>query len=164
MKLFSSFIRSAHALPSAFAVLALAPGSLFAGGPSLPTTAPTSAALVANLSTRLRCEKRDKVIVNEFAVEGSGAKYVILRAIGPSLSNFGVPDALRNPTLTLLDAQGNVLDFNDDWVDSPDKEAIIATGNPSQRQKGVGHRLHTCAWDLHNGPPGRSRPNRRGSL
>lgn len=127
MKTFPPFVRSTHRLLSVLALLTLGTGSLFAGE---PTPTPTPAALIANLSTRLRCEKRDAAIVTEFAVEGPGTKYVILRAIGPSLINAGIPDALRNPTLTLLDAQGNVLDFNDDWVNSPDKDAIIATGIP----------------------------------
>ena len=51
-----------------------------------------------------------------------------LRDIGPSLSNFGVTDPLQDPTMRLFDARGRVLDSNDNWVDSPDKDAIIATG------------------------------------
>jgi hypothetical protein len=88
----------------------------------------TTTAQIANISTRVLCEKRDAVVVTEFAVQGTGTKYVILRGLGPSLRAFGVPNVLRNPTLTLLDDQGNILDYNDDWVDSPDKAAIIATG------------------------------------
>jgi len=91
---------------------------------------PATTAQIANISTRIRCEKRDAVVVTEFAVQGTGTKYVILRALGPTLGHNGVKHALHNPTLMLLDDQGNILDRNDDWVDSPDKDAIIATGIP----------------------------------
>jgi len=90
---------------------------------------PTSTAQIANISTRVLSGKRDAVVVTEFAVQGTGTKYVILRGIGPSLLPF-VKNALRDPTLMLLDDQGNILDYNNDWVDSPDKDAIIATGIP----------------------------------
>jgi len=39
---------------------------------------------------------------------------VIIRAIGPSLTQLGVPDALANPQLELHDANG-VIARNDDW-------------------------------------------------
>ena len=39
---------------------------------------------------------------------------VIIRAIGPSLSQFGVPDALANPQLELHDAT-SLIGRNDDW-------------------------------------------------
>ena len=52
---------------------------------------------------------------------------MILRAIGPSLSNFGVPGALANPTLELY--QGNTLLFsNDDWRNSPQQAEIESSG------------------------------------
>ena len=39
---------------------------------------------------------------------------VIIRAIGPSLTQFGVPDALANPQLELHDAN-SLIAQNDDW-------------------------------------------------
>jgi len=83
---------------------------------------------IANISSRLLAERGDDVIVTEFAVQGTGTEYVILRGLGPSLRPFGIPNPLRDPTMTLLDERGRILDSNDDWVDSPDKDAIIATG------------------------------------
>ena len=82
----------------------------------------------ANISSRLLAERGDDIIVTEFAVLGTGTEYVILRALGPSLRPFGIINPLRDPTMTLLDERGRILDSNDDWVDSPDKDAIIATG------------------------------------
>ena len=37
---------------------------------------------------------------------------------------------LADPTLELRDQNGNLLEANDNWVDSPNKQAIIDTGIP----------------------------------
>ena len=43
---------------------------------------------------------------------------------------------MKDPTLTLLDSAGNVLAFNDNWVDSPDRQAIKDTGvAPADRRE-----------------------------
>jgi len=52
---------------------------------------------------------------------------VVVRAIGPSLSNFGVTDPLQDPTLELHDASGAVIANNNDWQDTQEAE-IMATG------------------------------------
>ena len=83
---------------------------------------------LAILSTRAFCETRDAVLVNEFILQGAGTETVILRGIGPSLSSVGVQDPLQDPTTILLNAPGRTLDANDDWMDNPDKDAIIAAG------------------------------------
>ena len=50
---------------------------------------------------------------------------VIVRAIGPSLAQFGVPDALANPTLELRDSNGALLLANNDWQDDPAQAAEL---------------------------------------
>jgi hypothetical protein len=40
---------------------------------------------------------------------------VIIRAIGPELTQYGVPDALANPTLELHNAAGTLIASNDNW-------------------------------------------------
>ena len=62
---------------------------------------------------------------------GSENTNMILRGIGPSLSDFGVPNALADPTLELRDNNGALLRANDNWMDDPDQAAIItAAGLP----------------------------------
>ena len=56
---------------------------------------------------------------------GTAPKKVVIRAIGPSL---GLTDRLPNPTLELRNSAGTLLDQNDDWQTSPNKQAIIDTG------------------------------------
>lgn len=45
----------------------------------------------------------------------SATTRVVLRAIGPSLAQFGISDALDDPTLDLRDANGTAIGGNDDW-------------------------------------------------
>ena len=49
----------------------------------------------------------------------------MVRALGPSLS---LPDKLANPTLELRDSSGRLVQFNDDWSTSPNRQAIIDSG------------------------------------
>ena len=51
----------------------------------------------------------------------------IARAIGPSLTAFGVPSPLPDPVLTLKDSNGVTLATNDDWQSSQAAD-ISATG------------------------------------
>ena len=51
----------------------------------------------------------------------------LVRAIGPSLTEFGVTDALPDPTLELHDGNGVLIQDNDNWKDSQQTE-IEATG------------------------------------
>ncbi|MEN3370544.1 MAG: hypothetical protein V7609_2687 [Verrucomicrobiota bacterium] len=65
-----------------------------------------------NISTRVRVLTGEKVLIAGFIVTGPDAKQVIIRGIGPSVSNVGV--TLSNPTLELH--QGNAtLAVNDNW-------------------------------------------------
>jgi hypothetical protein len=60
-------------------------------------------------------------------IVGNTTANALIRAIGPSLSNFGVPNALSDTTLELYDGNGTLLAFNDDWR-TDQQAAIIATG------------------------------------
>jgi hypothetical protein len=72
-------------------------------------------ATLGNISTRAFVQTGDNVMIGGFIVQGTGAKRVVIRAIGPELSQFGVPDPLANPTLELHNASGALIGFNDDW-------------------------------------------------
>lgn len=80
-------------------------------------------ATLANISTRLRVETGDNVLIGGFIVPGNQAKRVVIRAIGPSLP---FSDKLANPTLELHGPNG-LIESNDNWVDSLNKQAIIDT-------------------------------------
>lgn len=88
---------------------------------------PTGNTLV-NLSTRGIVQTGDNVLIGGFIVPGLAPKKVLIRAIGPSLANFGVNGALGDTTLALFNGANTQIAFNDNWVDSPDKQALIDTG------------------------------------
>ena len=50
---------------------------------------------------------------------GSGDEVVLIRGIGPSLTQSGVPNVLANPTLELRNSDGAVIAMNDDWQSGP---------------------------------------------
>ena len=81
-----------------------------------------------NISTRLAVGTSDNVLIGGIIVTGNAPKKVIVRAIGPSLTQYGVPGALQDPTLELHDHTGAMIDFNDNWMDSANEQAIIDSG------------------------------------
>ena len=84
-------------------------------------------ASVLNISTRSDVQTGDNVLIGGLIVTGAGSQQVLVRAIGPSLGSSGVADPLADPTLTLYDAQGTEIDFNDNWQDNPDQAEIAAS-------------------------------------
>jgi hypothetical protein len=89
-----------------------------------PGPAPGS---LGNISTRLRVETGDNVLIGGFIVTGTQPKKIIVRAIGPSLP---FADKLADPILELRDSSGALLEGNDNWIDSPNKQAIIDSTIP----------------------------------
>lgn len=90
-----------------------------------------TAAQPVNLSTRMRVQTGDNVGIGGFIISGTGPKNVLLRALGPSLTPLGVPDALPDPVLELHGPAGFVTITNNNWRDDPAQEALIlATGIP----------------------------------
>src|SRR5439155_1435117 len=73
------------------------------------------ATILANISTRAFVQTGDNVMIGGFIVEGSQPKRVIVRAIGPELTQYGVPNALANPTLELHNRTGALIASNDNW-------------------------------------------------
>ncbi|MBA3650821.1 MAG: hypothetical protein H0W66_04890 [Chthoniobacterales bacterium] len=92
-----------------------------------PNPSPSPQKLL-NISTRLRVQTGDNVLIGGFIVAGTEPKKVILRAIGPSLgtANPPVPGALADTILELHESDGTVV-TNDNWKDTQQSE-IEATG------------------------------------
>lgn len=85
---------------------------------------PTSLRLL-NISTRGRVGLGDDVLIGAFISRGGGR--ILVRALGPSLTAFGVPSPLADPVLTLRDVNGTALATNDDWRSTQEAD-ITATG------------------------------------
>jgi hypothetical protein len=75
----------------------------------------------------VRVQTGENVGIGGFIVTGTAPKHVLIRAIGPSLTGFGVPDALANPTLELHGPGEFLTMANDNWRDTQEV-AIQATG------------------------------------
>jgi hypothetical protein len=94
-----------------------------------PTPSPTPAAQALNLSTRMRVQTGGNVGIGGFIITGIAPMNVLIRAIGPSLTQFGIPDVLADPVMELHGSGGFVTITNDNWRDDPAQAAlIIATG------------------------------------
>lgn len=82
---------------------------------------------VANISTRSRVETDDSVMIAGFILSSTDRTKVIVRAIGPSLVQRGVKEALLNPMLGLYDSNGSLVSSNDNWRDN--EEGAIMESN-----------------------------------
>jgi hypothetical protein len=92
---------------------------------------PAADSKLANISTRGFVGQGDNVLIAGTIVSGNGSTNVLFRALGPSLTQFGVPNALQDTTLELHDGQGNTVATNDNWQDDPVQAAAIqGTGIP----------------------------------
>jgi hypothetical protein len=89
---------------------------------------------LANISTRAFVGTGGDVLIGGFILGGNnepGASKVVVRAIGPSLAQSGVANALADPTLELRDANGAAITSNDNWQDDQQQAAQLrASGVP----------------------------------
>jgi hypothetical protein len=93
---------------------------------------PSANAQPTNLSARAFVGTGNDVLIGGTIIRGNGTSLlrVLVRALGPSLASAGVTTPLANPTLSLRDANGNVIASNDNWKDSQ-QAASAATGKAS---------------------------------
>lgn len=76
--------------------------------------APGSGPTILNASTRAYVGTGANILIPGFVIGGSGSLRLLIRAVGPSLGQFGVPDVLADPTLTLFSGQSAIAS-NDSW-------------------------------------------------
>jgi hypothetical protein len=76
----------------------------------------------------MRVQAGENVGIGGFIITGNAPKHLLVRAIGPSLSQLGVPNALADPVLELVRPGLSPIN-NDNWREDPAQEAaILATG------------------------------------
>jgi hypothetical protein len=86
---------------------------------------------LANISTRAFVNTADNIVIAGFIIGGnSGHDRIVVRGLGPSLADLGVPNLLADPTLELRDENGVLLVSNNDWQNPPigPDPIIIALG------------------------------------
>ena len=85
------------------------------GGTRVYDLSPLPDSQLGNISTRALVQTGDNVMIGGFMVQGIQPKRVIIRAIGPELTPFGIADPLADPTLELYDSTGTLIASNDNW-------------------------------------------------
>jgi hypothetical protein len=101
---------------------------------ALPAPLPPN---LGNISTRLSVGTGDSVLIGGFIITGTGDKNVVVRAIGPSLGDFGVSGALADPTLELHDQAGAIVATNDNWKDTQEADINAVGLAPSNTKESV---------------------------
>lgn len=93
----------------------------------LSTQAPANVGRLINVSTRAYVGTGAQQLIGGFIISGSQSKRMLIRAIGPTLSQFNVTDSLANPTMRLVRlSDGAQVDQNDDWGSGPNAAAVAA--------------------------------------
>jgi hypothetical protein len=112
------------------AILKGAHGETGVGLAELYDLDPTSAAQLGNIATRGFVNTGDNVMIGGFIVGGTEPAKILVRAIGPSLTAFGVQGALPATTLELHDSNGAVIS-NDGWRHTQEAEIKATTIAPT---------------------------------
>jgi hypothetical protein len=92
------------------------------------TKFPTVGPQALNLSTRGLVGTGDNVLIAGFIITGTDPKTVVLRALGPSLSGFGLSGVLRDPVLSVYNSSHTLIATNDNWQADPNQFEIQANG------------------------------------
>jgi hypothetical protein len=104
----------ANATDAVLAIALQADGKIVAGG------------FFTNIGGQPRSRLARLVIVSPS--NGTSTK-VLVRALGPTLAGFGVPNPLTNPTLDLVNSSGTTIRSNDNWKDDPQQRSEIEAAN-----------------------------------
>lgn len=89
----------------------------------------TTPANAVNISTRGNVGLERDVMIGGFIIGGSQSHTVLVRALGPKLSEAGITNVLQDPVLQLRDGQGALVASNDDWMSpSSNQSQVQGTG------------------------------------
>src|SRR5882724_2250594 len=92
------------------------------------TKFPTVGPQPLNLSTRGLVLTGDSVLIGGFIITGTEPKTMVLRALGPSLTGFGLSGVLNDPVLRVYDSSSTLIATNDNWQSDPNHLTIEANG------------------------------------
>lgn len=83
-------------------------------------------ARLVNISTRASVGVGASIEIAGLVLQGSQPTRVLIRAVGPTLSNFSVSGVLAQPILTVFDSSGNTVATNTGWSTNANAAAIAA--------------------------------------
>ncbi len=80
--------------------------------------APGDAPHLVNVSARNFVGTGSDKLIAGFSIPGTGYKHLLIRAIGPKLTDYNVEGVLADPQLEIFDASGTLRGSNDNWPSS----------------------------------------------
>ena len=92
-------------------------------GSAIPALAPSQ---FANISTRAFVGTGGNIAIAGFVIAGGADERVLIRGVGPTLSEFSVGGVLTQPVLTLFDASGAEIASNTGWSSNSNVSEITA--------------------------------------
>jgi hypothetical protein len=75
---------------------------------------PNDGRKLVNLSARFQVGIGDNILIAGFVLSGTGTRQLLIRAVGPTLTNYGVTGVLADPQLAVFDV-GTSIASNNDW-------------------------------------------------
>ncbi|HUR56078.1 MAG TPA: PQQ-binding-like beta-propeller repeat protein [Opitutaceae bacterium] len=87
------------------------------------TQSRTTGGRLINLSTLAMAGGGANLIAG-FVIQGNTQKYYLIRAVGPTLTEFGVSNPLPDPTVTVRTPSGTMRAFNNDWGDQAEPPSV----------------------------------------
>jgi pimeloyl-ACP methyl ester carboxylesterase len=78
---------------------------------------PNDGRKLVNLSARFQVGTGDNILIAGFVLSGTGTRQLLIRAVGPTLTNYGVTGVLTDPQLSVFDV-GTPIASNNDWSSS----------------------------------------------
>lgn len=102
--------------------------------PLMMELSPGVPSVVANVSTRGWVGTGQRVMIAGFVVDGGTPRNLVVRGIGPSLSAFGVEEALADPRITVYRGSEKIAE-NDNWAEGnllrpPVRQTFVAEPPP----------------------------------
>lgn len=94
---------------------------------TVPQPPPRPVAFLSNLAVRSQLLGEDDVLTVGFALQTATPKPLLVRAVGPTLGQFGVANALADPRLEIYDQTAVKIGENDNWRPG-EADAFASTG------------------------------------
>ena len=80
------------------------------------------------VATRGLIGSGERVMIAGLIVKGTSSRTVFARVAGPSLTAFGIQNAVANPKLTVYNSSGQVIAANDNWGTSTTSSTLQQWG------------------------------------
>ena len=104
---------------------------------------------LTNVSTRGFVGTDQNVMIGGFITEGgNGSTELVVRGLGPTVTQFGVSGALADPALTLVDSNGNIVRSNNNWKDTQ-QVGNSGNGTGGAKRPGGGDSCNSHCRTLH---------------